>query len=251
MRLFAIGDTHLSFAPGVDKPMDVFGPEWEGHWQKLYNNWTEEIEEDDYVIVAGDLSWGLGIEEAKYDLDWLKELPGTKIFFKGNHDLWWTSHRVLDLLYGEEIEEDNGSGHMVKKILKDPKMNFIHNEAYMIGDLAICGTRGWNCPGTEGFDEHDQKIYSRELLRLRASLEDGRKKGAREIIGVLHYPPTNDKHQVSGFTELMSEYGVKTCVYGHLHGKEKFRRGIKGVLNGVEYKLVSLDYLDARPLRLI
>ena len=121
----------------------------------------------------------------------------------------------------------------------------------MIGDLAICGTRGWNCPGTEGFGEHDQKIYARELLRLRASLEDGKKRGAKEIIGVLHYPPTNDKHQVSGFTELMSEYGVKTCVYGHLHGKEKFRRGIKGVLNGVEYKLVSLDYLDARPLRLI
>ena len=100
MRLFAIGDTHLSFAPGVDKPMDVFGPEWENHWQKLYNNWTEEIEDDDYVIVAGDLSWGLGIQEAKYDLDWLRKLPGTKIFFKGNHDLWWTSHRVLDLLYG-------------------------------------------------------------------------------------------------------------------------------------------------------
>ena len=178
MRLFAIGDTHLSFAPGVDKPMDVFGPEWEGHWQKLYKNWTEEVAEEDYVIVAGDLSWGLGIEEAKYDLDWLKDLPGTKIFFKGNHDLWWTSHRVLDLLYGEEYEEDNGSG-MVKRIKRDPKMNFVHNEAYMIGDLAICGTRGWNCPGTEGFDEHDQKIYSRELLRLRASLEDGRKKGAR------------------------------------------------------------------------
>ena len=129
-------------------------------------------------------------------------------------------------------------------------MNFMHNEAYLIGDLAICGTRGWNCPGTEGFDEHDKKIYARELLRLRASLEDGKKKGAKEIIGVLHYPPTNDKHQVSGFTELMTEYGVKTCVYGHLHGKEQFNRGLQGVLNGVEYKLVSLDYLDARPMRL-
>ena len=250
MRLYAIGDTHLSFAPGVDKPMDAFGPEWENHWQKLYNNWTEEIKDDDYVIVAGDLSWGLGIAEAKYDLDWLKALPGTKIFFKGNHDLWWTSHRVLDLLYGEEIETLNDFGHPVKTIIRDPKMNFMHNEAYLIGDLAICGTRGWNCPGTEGFDEHDKKIYARELLRLRASLEDGKKKGAKEIIGVLHYPPTNDKHQVSGFTELMTEYGVKTCVYGHLHGKEKFKRGLQGLLNGVEYKLVSLDYLDARPMRL-
>ena len=157
---------------------------------------------------------------------------------------------MLDLLYGEEIEADNGNGHMVKKIIRDPYMNFMHNEAYMIGDLAICGTRGWNCPGTDGFDEHDRKIYDRELLRLRASLDDGVKKGAKEIIGVLHYPPTNDNHQVSGFTELMTEYGVKLCVYGHLHGKDKFRRGLQGVLNGVEYKLVSLDYLNADPLRI-
>ena len=139
---------------------------------------------------------------------------------------------------------------MVKKIIRDSWMNFMQNEAYMIGDLAICGSRGWNCPGTEGFDDHDRKIYEREIGRIRMSLEDAKKKGAREIIGVLHYPPTNDKHQVSGFTELMTEYGVKTCVYGHLHGKEKYKRGLKGVLNGVEYKLVSLDYLNADPLRI-
>ena len=147
MKLYAIGDTHLSFAPGVEKPMDVFGPEWENHWQKLYDNWTAKITDDDYVIVNGDLSWGLGIEEAKYDLDWLRKLPGTKIFFKGNHDLWWTSHRVLDLLYGEETEIDNGCGHMTKTIIKDPRMNFIHNDCYVAGDYAICGTRGWTCPG--------------------------------------------------------------------------------------------------------
>jgi transcriptional regulator with XRE-family HTH domain len=94
----------------------------------------------------------------------------------------------------------------------------------------------------------DTLLSSDEILTLAE--EDGKKKGAKEIIGVLHYPPTNDKHQVSGFTELMTEYGVKTCVYGHLHGKEKFKRGLQGVLNGVEYKLVSLDYLDARPMRL-
>jgi predicted phosphohydrolase len=251
VKIFAIADLHLSFDENIDKPMNKFGPGWEDHPDRLKSGWEKTVSDEDIVLIPGDISWGLRIDEAIADFDWIHSLPGTKLLSKGNHDLWWTSHRVLDLLYGEEIEEDNGSGHMVKKILKDPKMNFVHNEAYMIGDLAICGTRGWNCPGTEGFGEHDQKIYARELLRLRASLEDGKKRGAKEIIGVLHYPPTNDKHQVSGFTELMSEYGVKTCVYGHLHGKEKFRRGIKGVLNGVEYKLVSLDYLDARPLRLI
>ena len=250
MKIFAIGDTHLSFAPGVEKPMDVFGTEWENHWQKLYENWTAKVTEEDYVIVNGDVSWGLDIKEAKYDLDWLKDLPGRKIFFKGNHDLWWTTHRALDLLYGHEIQVDNGSGHMVNRVVRDPYMNFMFNEAYMIGDLAICGTRGWNCPGTEGFTEHDLKIYEREVGRLRASLEDGKAKGAKDIIGVLHYPPTNDKHQVSGFTELMSEYGVKLCIYGHLHGKEKYKRGIKGNLNGVEYKLVSLDFLNADPLEI-
>ena len=130
-------------------------------------------------------------------------------------------------------------------------IELLQNNSFSYGDISICGTRGWSCPGTEGFDAHDQKIYDRELLRLRMSLEDGKAKGAKDIIGVLHFPPTNDKHQVSGFTELMTEYNVRLCVYGHLHGREKYKRGLKGVLNGVEYKLVSLDYLDADPLRIL
>ena len=156
-------------------------------------------------------------------------MPGRKVFFKGNHDLWWQSAGRLNKMY------DDGT------------MNFMQCKAYIAGDVAICGSRGWICPGTDGFSEHDRKIYDREAARLRLSLEEGKKQGIKKIIGVLHYPPTNDKHQASDFTRLMEEYGVKTCVYGHLHGKDVFPNGLKGIYNGVEYRLVSLDYLQAKP----
>ena len=245
MRFFAIADPHLSFnEEGVmQKPMSVFGPIWDDHWQKLKTNWMELVEDDDCVIVAGDISWGLKLEEAKVDLDHLRELPGTKLFFKGNHDLWWLSQKSLDMLYATEGEDGS--------MIPDPKMRFIKNDAYIADNVAICGTRGWVCPGSDEFTEHDMKIYLREAGRLERSLQAGRDSGAETIIGVLHYPPTNDMHQPSLFTRLMERYGVKTCVYGHLHKQENFKRGIKGVLNGVEYRLVSYDYVEGRPVRII
>lgn len=234
MRLYAIGDLHLSFGEGVEKPMDIFGPLWEGHAEKLRTNWEAIIQPEDTVIICGDISWGLKLEEAKADLDWVHELPGKKIFFKGNHDLWWQSIGKLNKLY------DDGT------------MNFMQCNCYMLDEkTAVCGARGWVCPGSDGFSEHDRKIYQREVARLKMSLDDAKKQGAEKIIGVLHFPPTNDKHQASGFTQLMSEYGVKTCVYGHLHGRDAFKNGIKSVYNGVQYRLVSLDYLDARPEEVI
>ena len=229
MKIFAIGDLHLSMGEDIEKPMDIFGGEWVGHAEKLYNNWTESVTDDDIVIVCGDISWGLRLDEAVADLEWIHNLPGTKVFFKGNHDLWWQSAGRLNKMY------DDGT------------MNFMQCKAYIAGDVAICGSRGWICPGTDGFSEHDRKIYDREAARLRLSLEEGKKQGIKKIIGVLHYPPTNDKHQASDFTRLMEEYGVKTCVYGQLHGKDVFPNGLKGIYNGVEYRLVSLDYLQAKP----
>ena len=234
MKIFAIGDLHLSFGETVEKPMDIFGGQWVGHTEKLHNNWTEMIGPDDVVIICGDISWGLRQEEAMADLDWVHNLPGKKILFKGNHDLWWQSLSKLNKLY------------------EDGTMLFVQNKCVMLDEkTAICGTRGWTCPGTEGFGEHDRKIYDREVLRLRMSLDDAKAAGAENIIGVLHYPPTNEKHHKSGFTDLMSEYGVKTCVYGHLHGRDAFKNGLKGEYNGVEYKLVSLDYLQGRPEEVI
>lgn len=228
MRIFAIGDLHLSFDDRIQKPMDIFGPTWENHPEKVKEYWDNGITNDDLVIIPGDVSWGLRKEEAMADFDWIHRLPGKKVITKGNHDLWWTSISKLNNLY-EDI-------------------TFLQNHAFDGGNgIFVCGTRGWICPGTVDFDEHDRKIYERELIRLKFSLEEARQRGAKTIIASLHYPPTNDKKQTSGFTEMLREYGVKTCVYGHLHGKDAFKNGINGILDGVEYRLVSLDYLEGKP----
>lgn len=231
MKIFAVGDLHLSFDERIKKPMDVFGPSWKNHEQRLKENWIKQVSDDDIVIICGDISWGLRLDEAMADFRWIEALPGKKIITKGNHDLWWTSMSKLN-----KISES---------------ITFLQNDAYIAGDIAICGTRGWICPGTEGFDAHDEKIYKRELMRLKMSLDSAVKSGAKKIIAALHYPPCNDKFQPSGFTEMLTEYGVKCCVYGHLHGKDAFGNGFQGVMNGVEYKLVSLDYVDAKPVNIL
>ena len=228
MKVFAIGDLHLSLDERIEKPMDIFGARWVNHHERVKEHWENLVGEADVVLIPGDISWGLREDEALADLAWIDALPGRKVLTKGNHDLWWTTVSRLNKHFTDMV--------------------FLQNKAVMIGEkTAICGSRGWICPGTDGFGEHDQKIYNREVLRMEMSLEDAKKQGADTIIAALHYPPTNDKHQASGFTDLMSRYGVKTCVYGHLHGKDAFKNGIKGIYNGVEYKLVSLDYLEGKP----
>lgn len=235
MKIFAIGDLHLSFFEGIEKPMDVFGSSWAEHESRLKENWESMVTDDDIVIICGDLSWGLRLEETEPDFKWISELPGKKIIFKGNHDLYWQSAGKMNRCFGSD------------------NMVFIQNGCYLIegeGEefpIAICGSRGWTSPGDSGFKEDDKRLYDRELIRLKLSLEEAKEKGAKTIIGVLHFPPTNDKLQPSGFTDLMTEYGVKTVVYGHLHGKDSYRRGLSGILNNVRYELVSLDYLEARP----
>lgn len=248
MNIYAIGDLHLSFGDTVEKPMDIFGGQWIGHTEKLYKSWNEKVSDDDVVIICGDISWGLKLEEAMADLEWVHSLPGRKLLFKGNHDLWWKAIGKLRGLY------DDGTMEFVQNscVLLDGGKGADQAAGGAVGgSIAVCGTRGWICPGTEGFSQHDRKIYERETARLRMSLEEARKAGADTIIGVLHFPPTNDKQQRSAFTDLMTQYGVKTCIYGHLHGSEVFKKGLKGVYNGVEYKLVSLDYLNGVPEEII
>lgn len=228
MRIFAIGDLHLSLSEGTQKPMDIFGPEWVNHAERTRKSWMETVREEDLVILAGDHSWALKLEEAREDLEWISSLPGKKVLVKGNHDLWWSSINKLSGQY--------------------PDLFFIQNNCYMEGKLAICGTRGWICPGDRDYTAHDDKIYKREIMRLKASLDAAVAAGAEEIIGALHFPPTNDKQQRSGFTECFSQYGVKMVVYGHLHGKDAYTKGIESNLNGTEYRLVSLDRLQCRPL---
>lgn len=228
MSIFVIGDTHLSLSPAVDKPMDVFGEAWKDHHEKIKRSWLKQVSDSDTVVIPGDISWGLKLDEALPDLEWLHDLPGKKVILKGNHDLWWSGIGKLNSLFDD--------------------MFFLQNTCYDAGEAVIAGTRGWVCPGSDDFSEADRKIYDREVLRLGFSLEMA--EGTKEIIGFMHFPPTNDKKQPSDFTGLFEKYGVKNVYYGHLHRKETFKRGITGNLNGVEYRLVSADKLGFELLKI-
>ena len=230
-HLYAIADLHLSQDPACgDKNMDVFGGAWKDHDKRLRDVWLRLIEPDDTVIIAGDISWALKLQQALADLAWLDGLPGTKLLVRGNHDLWWTSMKKMRGLY--------------------ESVKFIQNDSFELEDCVVCGSRGWTCPGEPDFSEDtDRKIYEREVLRLEMSLKSASACG-REMIAAMHFPPMNRRGEPSGFTELFKKYGVKRVVYGHLHGENVFKNGPQGEIDGIEYSLVSLDKLQSAPLRI-
>ena len=229
--LYAIADLHLATDPSIgDKSMDMFGGAWVGHAQRLRDIWLRLVEPQDVVFIPGDISWALKLEEAKADLAWIDSLPGTKVLLRGNHDLWWGSMKKMRGLY--------------------ESVRFIQNDCCEFDDFVLCGSRGWLCPGDPDFTEStDRKIYLRELLRLEMSLSSAAACGKR-IVAATHFPPMNRDHEPSGFTELYKKYGVKTALFGHLHGESAFRNAPEGEFDGVNYRLVSLDRLGAAPLRI-
>ena len=240
MSIFAIADLHLSFAPDSDKPMDVFGARWHDHPERIKEDWCSNVTEEDTVVVAGDISWGMKLADAAYDLDWVDALPGHKVMLKGNHDLWWHGINRLNGMYDS--------------------ITFLQNDAYQVSlpdgsDLWICGSRGWITPDDDDFTENDEKIYKREILRLRASLqyaaEAAKASGSEgEIIGFLHYPPVAKVGKYSGFMQAFEDFGVKEVYYGHIHGEEGFRAAVQGNWYGTEYRLISADYLNCRLLKI-
>ena len=220
MNIYAIGDLHLSGEPPT-KPMEVFGAYWLGHKEKIKNNWLNTVQAADTVIVCGDISWAMGIKNAAEDLAWLAQLPGRKLLLRGNHDYWWSSLAKMQQLYGENYE-------------------FLQNDCIMVGDTAICGTRGWVLPSSENFTPEDEKIYKREALRLQLSLEAATKNNPARIIVAMHYPPLFAAEEHTLFTDLLEHYQVQHCVYGHIHG-ENHVLTFEGERAGVNYKLVSCD----------
>lgn len=230
MRIFAIADLHLSFDENIDKPMDKFGPGWEGHPQRLKENWENTVTSEDIVMIPGDISWGLRIEEAMADFEWIHALPGIKLLSKGNHDLWWSRIQYLNSLYDDII--------------------FLQNECYVVEgeDIVITASRGWPYPGSDEYTEHDEKIYARELGRMKMGLDAAKREAPdSRVIACLHYPPAGPNGRETEFTKLLEEYGVWKCVYGHLHGMPAYATGIKGNCRGIEYILASYDYLGAKP----
>lgn len=227
MSIFTIGDLHLSFYPGSDKAMDVFGHRWFNHHSRIEENWKSVVKSDDTVVIAGDISWGMRLDEALCDLEWIDALPGRKAVIKGNHDLWWTSIGRLNSMF-ESIK-------------------FIQNDCYeTLEGIYICGTRGWITPDDDGFTEADEKVYKRELLRLEASLKSA---GEGEKLGFLHFPPAAGRSGYSGFMKLFEDYGVKNVYYGHIHGEDGFMGAIQGDYYGTHYRLISADYLNCHLLK--
>ena len=228
MAIYAIADLHLSFLE--DKPMDIFGDNWENHAEKIKKNWIEQVKEEDFVILPGDFSWAMYLKDTRLDFEYLNGLPGTKILLKGNHDYWWTTLAKMN----EFIEENNFS-----------KIHFLYNNSYLVEDKIIVGTRGWNILDTE----NDSKMIKRENARLELSIKDGLSKYGedKEIIAFMHYPPINKNDilakEKTEFVKTFEKYNIHRCYYGHLHGTSH-KDAIEGTVNGIDYKLISADYLN-------
>lgn len=233
MSIYTISDLHLAF--GVDKPMDIFGYGWENYMERTESNWKSIIKDHDTVIIGGDISWGTYLDDVKPDFDFIESLPGKKILLKGNHDYWWESLTKLKKF----------TAQMGYKTIE-----FLHNTSFVTENTAICGTRGWIDPSTDNFKTDDEKIYLRELGRMELSLMEGAKHNPDKIIAVLHYPPvTKDKTINTDYLELFKKYSVSTCVYGHLHSSSH-KNAFEGVQEGIEFKLVSADYVHFTPQKL-
>lgn len=239
MRLWGIADTHLSF--GVDKPMDVFGPRWAAHAERMGEAWRRLVQPEDTVIVPGDISWAMTLEEALPDLQFLHELPGQVLIGRGNHDYWWSTLKKMN----EFAEEHSLSS-----------LTFMKNDAYLAplsrGRRAVVtNSRGWVLPGDPEFTAQDRKVYDREIGRIKMSLTAGKKLQEEDDLFIcsLHYPPLSRNGQDTPISELMEEFQVETCIYGHVHGIGS-NSAYAGERNGVNYINVASDYLSFEPLLL-
>mgnify|MGYP001769060163 CR=1 FL=1 len=226
MSVYAIADLHLSF--GTDKSMDIFAG-WDDYVKKIEENWKATVNANDTVVIAGDISWAMRLEEAKKDLEFINNLPGNKIIIKGNHDYWWSTKSKI------------------KKFLKENSLNTISvlfNSAYPVENVCICGTRGWmyNSEGDE-----DERILSREVGRLRYSLDIAKKHDLEPVV-FLHYPPVYGREEAKEIMNLLIERKVKKCYYGHIHGSGSKKNIVEGDYKGIYFKLISCDYINFCPV---
>ena len=228
MSIYVIGDLHLSFR--IQKPMDIFGENWSEHEEKIKKYWLEKVKSEDLVVIPGDFSWETYLENTKLDFEYLNNLPGKKLLLKGNHDYWWTTLTSM------------------RKFLKEnnfTNIDFLYNNSYEFENKILCGTRGWNIVD----EDSDKKLIKRELIRLELSIKDGINKfgNDKEIIVFMHYPPiTKSKiitNQELEFLQIMKNYNIKRCYYGHLHGAS-ISDAIEGNIENVDFKLVSADRLN-------
>lgn len=227
--IFAISDLHLS--ESVQKPMDIFGQRWENHLQRLNENWRAVVGNDDTVVIPGDISWATYISQIKEDFRFIENLPGRKIISKGNHDYWWTTQSKISKFLAENDFKT---------------ISILHNNSYIIDRTAICGSRGWICPGETNFSAEDEKIYKRELMRLEMSLESLKDEYDRLIVA-LHFPPFAPGGRDSGFIDIMKKHKADLCLFGHIHNASAGYAAEKES-DGMRFRLIAADSLDFTPL---
>lgn len=224
MSLYAIADLHLSLSSG--KPMNIF-PGWDNHVERLEKNWQTTVSPDDTVVVPGDISWAINFEEAKADFDFINRLNGHKVIMKGNHDYWWNSMAKMN-----RFLEENGFD----------TITIVHNNYYPYGEYGICGTRGW-IKDTE--EPADAKVLAREAGRLEASIKAALADGKKPIV-FLHYPPIFANDYNREILDVLFQYDIKTCYYGHLHGNAH-RYAVCGEVDGINYQLIAGDFVQFCP----
>ena len=222
MSLFVIADTHLSF--GTNKPMDFFDG-WQNYEERLCKNWNKIVNCNDDVVIAGDISWAMNFEQLIPDLKFIESLNGNKIILKGNHDYWWnTVSKMNDFLKKNDLKT----------------IKFLHNNSYLVNNISVCGSRGWMF---ESDEKHDERVLTREAMRLRRSLESAK---SDDKIVFLHYPPVTTNSVCTEIIEVLKEYGIKKCYFGHLHGEgAKYAR--EGNIEDIDFKLISCDRLNFTP----
>ncbi len=229
MRIFAIADLHLDSKK--EKPMNIFGDNWINHEDKITENWKKQVHKDDLVLVPGDISWAAKLGEAMEDLRKIDELPGTKIIGKGNHDYWWSTSNKLDNLGLKTVK-------------------FLKNNSYEFEGVTICGTRGWDTMEEHSGEESNEKIYLREMNRLKISLESAKKSKNAKIV-MLHYPPFDSDGLPNDFFKIVKKYNADICIYGHLHGEEGHKNVREGLIDYISVHCVSSDYMDFKLKRIM
>lgn len=245
MALYAMGDLHLSFQ--TDKSMDIFGHVWKNHERKIDKYVSRTVKLEDTLVLTGDHSWGRKMDECREDLTFIEQLPGRKILLRGNHDMFWDAKKTARL--NEEYKD---------------RLFFLQDNFAVYEDYALVGTKGFTFEGPfyldrwgnitgwdEKREEHAKKLVKREMDRLRKSFELAKKSGFRKYIMFLHYPPTNILERESPFTQIAEEYGVDAVIYSHCHGENRFGDSIRGNYHGINYTLVSGDYLNFKPAQIL
>ncbi len=236
MALFVIADLHLDTVTN-QKSMEVFGNRWQGYIEKIKNNWTRLVTPEDTVIIPGDISWSLSIEESIPDLKWIDSLPGKKIIMKGNHDFWWSTASKMNKLFCENCITS---------------IDILYNNAIEAENYILAGSRGWfvdkAVQPAKSVNADHSKIINREVIRLRISLEAAKAiqtQSGKEILVFLHFPPVWRDFECKEILDLLSEYNIKRCYFGHIHGS--YTQSASFLWNNIEFRMISADFLNFIP----